>query len=80
LRPELLKKAAQRQDLRPNVFAQREELRSELVANLDLDSNGDLQMTADFRSVYATMIQEWMKFEGAPTVLKGNFAPLGVFA
>jgi uncharacterized protein (DUF1501 family) len=46
----------------------------------DLDSNGDLQMTTDFRSVYATMIQEWMKFDGAPTVLKGKFAPLGVFA
>jgi len=46
----------------------------------DLDSNGDLQMTADFRSVYATMIQEWMKFDGAPAVLKGKFAPLGVFA
>ena len=24
----------------------------------DLDSNGDLQMTADYRSVYSTMIQE----------------------
>ena len=46
----------------------------------DLDSNGDLQMTTDFRSVYATMIQEWMKFDGASTVLKGKFAPLGVFA
>src|ERR1019366_4339766 len=28
----------------------------------DLDGNGDLRMTVDFRSVYATMIQEWMGF------------------
>jgi len=40
----------------------------------------DLRMTTDFRSVYATMLQEWMKFEGTPVVLKGKFAPLGVFA
>jgi uncharacterized protein (DUF1501 family) len=46
----------------------------------DLDSNGDLKMSVDFRSVYATMIQEWMGFQGAKTVLKGEFKPLGVFA
>jgi uncharacterized protein (DUF1501 family) len=37
-------------------------------------------MTVDFRSVYSTMIQEWMGYEGASTVLKGDFKPLGVFA
>jgi len=26
------------------------------------------------------MIQEWMRFDGAPVVLKGKFEPLGVFA
>jgi uncharacterized protein (DUF1501 family) len=46
----------------------------------DLDSNGDLKMSVDFRSVYATMIQEWMGFQGTKTVLKGEFKPLGVFA
>jgi uncharacterized protein (DUF1501 family) len=28
----------------------------------DLDANGDLKMTTDFRSVYATMLREWMGF------------------
>lgn len=46
----------------------------------DLDSNGDLRMTVDFRSVYATMIQEWMGFKGAKDILKGEFKSLGAFA
>jgi uncharacterized protein (DUF1501 family) len=46
----------------------------------DLDDNGDLKMTVDFRRVYSTMIQEWMGFDDAKVVLKGDFKPLGVFA
>jgi hypothetical protein len=46
----------------------------------DLDANGDLKMSVDSRSVYTTMIQEWMGYAGAKSVLKGEFAPLGVFA
>lgn len=41
--------------------------------------NGNLVVTTDFRSVYATMIQEWMGFDGAAGVLKGDFPTLGVF-
>jgi uncharacterized protein (DUF1501 family) len=46
----------------------------------DLDSNGDLKMTTDFRSVYATMIREWMGYGGTNAILKGDFQTLGAFA
>jgi uncharacterized protein (DUF1501 family) len=39
-----------------------------------------LKMTTDFRSVYATMIKEWMGYEDTKTILKGDFPTLGLFA
>ena len=45
----------------------------------DLD-DGNLKMTTDFRSVYATMIKEWLAYDDTQAVLKGRFDPLGVFA
>ena len=45
----------------------------------DLD-DGNMRMTTDFRRVYATMIEEWLGCHDAPAVLKGQFAPLSVFA
>jgi len=45
----------------------------------DLD-DGNMKMTTDFRRVYATMIEEWLGCRDTPAVLKGQFAPLGVFA
>jgi uncharacterized protein (DUF1501 family) len=44
----------------------------------DLD-DGNLKMTTDFRSVYATMLKEWMGFEDTKGVLKGDYPTLGVF-
>ena len=44
----------------------------------DLD-DGNLKMTTDFRSVYATMIQEWLAYDDTQAVLKGKFEPLGAF-
>ena len=49
------------------------------VSLTDLD-NGNLKMTTDFRSVYGTMLKEWMGFEDIQRVLKGDFPTLGVFA
>ena len=46
----------------------------------DLDSNGDLKMSIDFRRVYATMISEWMGYKESKTILKGDYQPLGIFA
>jgi uncharacterized protein (DUF1501 family) len=45
----------------------------------DLD-DGNLKMTTDFRSVYATMIKEWLGYDNTQALLKGRFEPLGVFA
>jgi uncharacterized protein (DUF1501 family) len=45
----------------------------------DLDS-GNLKMTTDFRSVYGTMLKEWMGFDSNRAVLKGEFSTLNVFA
>jgi len=30
----------------------------------DLDGNGDLKMTTDFRRVDATIMKEWMRYDG----------------
>jgi uncharacterized protein (DUF1501 family) len=46
----------------------------------DLDNNGDLKMTTDFRRVYATMIQEWLGYGTPKEILKGDYAPLGIFS
>ena len=42
--------------------------------------NGNLKMTTDFRRVYATMISEWMGHTDTKAILRGDFAPLGVFS
>ncbi len=44
----------------------------------DLDE-GNPKVTTDFRSVYGTMLQEWMGFRDNATVLKGDYPTLGVF-
>ena len=45
----------------------------------DLD-DGNLKMTTDFRSVYATAIREWLGYDDAETILKGRFNTLNAFA
>ena len=45
----------------------------------DLD-DGNLKMTTDFRSVYATAIKEWLGYDDSETILKGRFNTLGAFA
>ena len=44
----------------------------------DLD-DGNLKMSTDFRSVYATMLKGWMGLEDAKSVLKGDFPTLPIF-
>jgi uncharacterized protein (DUF1501 family) len=44
----------------------------------DLDQ-GDLKHTTDFRSVYATVLQSWLKTP-AETILQRHFSPLPLFA
>lgn len=45
----------------------------------DLD-DGNLKMTTDFRSVYGTMLKEWMGYDGIQETLKGDYPTLGIFA
>jgi uncharacterized protein (DUF1501 family) len=49
-------------------------------SHADLDANGDLKMTTDFRSVYATIIREWMGYSDAKAILKSDFGTLGAIA
>ena len=42
--------------------------------------DGNLMKTTDFRRVYATMIEEWLRFDDSPQVLKGSFDAMGMFA
>ncbi len=46
----------------------------------DLDANGNLKMSVDFRRVYATMIKEWIGCHETKAILKGDFPTLGIFA
>lgn len=41
--------------------------------------DGNMRHTTDFRRVYASLITEWLGSPDAKAVLKGDFAPLGVF-
>lgn len=42
----------------------------------DLDDNGDLIYTVDFRQVYATLLEDWLEAD-ARAILEGNFSKLG---
>jgi uncharacterized protein (DUF1501 family) len=57
--------------VRPGVHGQMPDL-----GNLD---NGDMRHTTDFRSVYATVLQDWFRTPAAP-VLGRDFATLGLLA
>lgn len=45
----------------------------------DLD-NGNLILTKDFRSVYATMLRNWMGFDDPALILKGDYPTVDVCA
>ena len=44
-----------------------------------LDDNGDLRFTTDFRSVYASVLEQWFQIEHSD-VLDGTFPQLPIFA
>lgn len=47
----------------------------------DLDDRGDVKFTVDFRSLYGTVLQDWMGFssQDTTTALGGDFAKLDLF-
>lgn len=48
---------------------------SKYPALADLDKGGDIKMTADFRSVYATILENWLGAKSQP-ILRKNFEKL----
>jgi uncharacterized protein (DUF1501 family) len=45
---------------------------------VDLDPEGDLKMTADFRTIYASVLEDWMEIPSKP-VLGGSYEPQALF-
>lgn len=43
---------------------------------IDLDKNGDIKYTVDFRSIYATILDKWLEVDDA-TILNKSFSKLG---
>jgi uncharacterized protein (DUF1501 family) len=50
------------------------------MPDLTVLDDGNMRFTTDFRRVYATMAGSWMGCQDPAHVLKGDFAPLPVFA
>jgi uncharacterized protein (DUF1501 family) len=45
-----------------------------------LDAGDNLMLTTDFRRVYATMVEGWLKQKATPDLLNGSFKPFDMFA
>lgn len=45
-----------------------------------LDAGDNLVFTTDFRRVYSTMVEGWLKQKTTPDLLNGNFKPFDMFA
>lgn len=63
-----------------NVFIIGENLKKKGVYNelpnlSDLDENGDLKFTIDFRRIYATLLKEWLQVDDK-LILSNSFKPL----
>ena len=46
----------------------------------ELDAGDNLIHTTDFRRVYGTAIDGWLKLNAGPKILKGEFSPLPIFS
>jgi hypothetical protein len=46
----------------------------------ELDAGDNLKYTTDFRRVYATAIDGWLRQQSSASVLNGDFATLPIFA
>jgi len=45
----------------------------------DLDEGGNLKYTTDFRRVYATLIEGWLKHSDSKSLLAGDFKTFPIF-
>ena len=46
----------------------------------DLDADGNVAHTTDFRRVYASLIEGWLGYQDSKTLLSGDFAALAIFS
>ena len=46
----------------------------------DLDANGNVAYTTDFRRVYASLIEGWFGYQESKTLLSGDFQALPIFS
>ena len=46
----------------------------------ELDADGNVAHTTDFRRVYASLIEGWFGYQESRTLLSGDFAPLALFS
>ena len=46
----------------------------------ELDSDGNVAHTTDFRRVYASLIEGWFGYQDSKALLSGDFAPMAMFS
>ena len=46
----------------------------------ELDADGNVAHTTDFRRVYASLIEGWFGYQQSKALLSGDFAPLAMFS
>ena len=46
----------------------------------ELDGDGNVAYTTDFRRVYASLIEDWFGYKGSRALLSGDFADLALFS
>ena len=46
----------------------------------DLDENGNMKYTTDFRQVYASLIEGWLGYADSKSLLSGQFKPFPLFS
>ena len=45
----------------------------------ELDADGNVAHTTDFRCVYASLIEGWFGYQDSKALLSGDFSPLAMF-
>ena len=52
---------------------------SGFMQDMELDADGNVAHTTDFRRVYASLIEGWFGYQQSRALLSGDFAPLAMF-
>ena len=52
---------------------------SGFMQDMELDADGNVAHTTDFRRVYASLIEGWFGYQDSRALLSGDFSPLAMF-